>query len=250
MILMSKNTFEVRDNIISISNDNWTKLAFAEFREDYYEELTSVTWSKNGDALYSNKLRCYLHQYIIEKWYGKEMLDEMYKNGFIIEHLDNNEFNNSISNLEFLLQDYNTAKGQSLDKDIIKYRDKIALRMYKNFDSSTYEISIAFNEPFDESGFIKPIQAMHFLYECDYYGVILDANRIIHDYITLGEIPIKKLSHTKMIIDYAQFISLTKEEVERIGNGKGGIIERNGKTYLIPGKNLRMISSHQIKKWD
>lgn len=154
--------------------------------------------------------------------------------------------------MKFLLKDYNTAKGQSLDKDIIRFRDKIASCLYKNFDTETYEISIAFNEPYDEvqsDGTKKSIQAMHFLYECDYYAVILDVNKIIHDYTTIGQIQMEKLSHSKFEVDYALVFQLTLEERERIGNGKGGFIERNEKTYAVIGQHLKMISSHQIKKW-
>lgn len=73
--------------------------------------------------------------------------------------------------MKFLLKDYNTAKGQSLDKDIIRFRDKIALCfLYKNFDTETYEISIAFNEPYDEvqlDGTKKSIQ------ECIFYMSVI-----------------------------------------------------------------------------
>lgn len=250
---MSLNVFSFKDNIITINRNGWHKLAYAEYREDYYDELTSTTWTKKGNALFSGTLNCSLHQYIMRKWYGEEMVNEMYKNGYIIEHLDNDEFNNRLSNLDFLLKDYNTAKGQSLDKDIVRYRDKIALRMYKNFETSTYEISVAFNEPFNEvlsDGTIKPIQAIHLLYDRDYYSVILDANKILHDYITLNEIKMDKLSHIRAIIDYATLIELTPEEQERIGNGKGGIIVRDGKPFFVIGKNLKIVSSHHIDDWN
>lgn len=248
----SKNKFSVRDNTIYIENSNWNKVGMAEYREDYYEELTSVTWSKSGEGLYSSKFKCYLHQYIMEKWYGKEHLKEMYENGYIIEHFDNNEFNNKISNLDFLLKDYNTAKGQSLDKDIEKYRDKIALRMYKNFKKGTYEISVGFNEDFFEikNGTYKPIKSLHFLYDKEYRSVILDAYLIIDQYISSNAIELKKLSFKKYTIEYATTIQLTPEEVESVGNGKGGFIERDGKFYVITGKNVKLIASHQIKDWE
>ena len=248
----SKNKFSVRDNIIYIENSNWTKVGMAEYREDYYEELTSVTWSKSGKGLYSYKLKCYLHQYIMEKWYGEEYLKEMYEKKYIIEHFDNNEFNNTISNLDFLLKDYNTAKGQSLDKDIEKYRDKIALRMYKNFKTETYEISVGFNEDFfeEKNGTYKPIKSLHFLYDKEYQSVILDAYLIIDQYRSSNTIEYKKLSYKKMVVEYATTIKLTPEEVESVGNGKGGFIERDGKIYVIPGKNIKLIASHQIKDWE
>ena len=203
--------------------------------------------------MYSGKYKKSLHQFIVEKWYGKELLDEMYKKGFIIEHLDNNEFNNTLSNLDFLLSDYNTAKGQWLDKDIVKYRDRIALRMYKNFHTDTYEISVAFNECFDEKladGRILPVKAIHFLYDTDYITVLLDASKIIHDYIFLSTIQMDKLSFCDIRIEYAHFVDLTDEERERVGNGNGGIIERDGKILLIPGKYMKIVSGHKIKEWD
>ena len=50
---MSKNTFVVNDETITIMRSEWDKNALASYREDYYKELTSHTWGlKNG---YPNK---------------------------------------------------------------------------------------------------------------------------------------------------------------------------------------------------
>lgn len=250
---MSKNSFKISGNVVEIFREEWTKMAYAEYREDYYKELTVTTWTQRGNALYSSKLKKYLHQFIMDEWYGEDMRKIMYENGYIIEHLDNNEFNNSLSNLDFLLKDYNTAKGQSLDKDIVRFKNKIALRMYKNFHTNTYEISLGFNEPLDEitaDGTVRPVQAMHLLYRRDYYTVILDANKILHDYIELNQIDLNKLSHCDLKIDYAAFLKLTPEEWERVGNGKGGIIVRNGRSYAILGDKIKLHSVHKIKDWE
>lgn len=40
----SKNRFEVNGDTITIMREGWDKLAFATYREDYFEELTTHTW--------------------------------------------------------------------------------------------------------------------------------------------------------------------------------------------------------------
>ena len=40
------------------------------------------------------------------------------KKGYVVDHINNEHNDCRISNLEFLKKDYNTAKGQQLDKDI------------------------------------------------------------------------------------------------------------------------------------
>ena len=53
---MSRNKFEIYGDRISISHSDWDFVASASVKEDYAEELQSVTWSKNGEYLYSSKL--------------------------------------------------------------------------------------------------------------------------------------------------------------------------------------------------
>lgn len=88
------------------------------------------------------------------------------------------------------------------------------------------------------------------LYRRDYYTVILDANKILHDYIELHQIDLNKLSHCDLKIDYAAFLQLTPEEWERVGNGKGGIIVRNGRSYAILGDTIKLHSVHKLKEWE
>lgn len=64
---MSKNKFEIYGDKILISHPNWDFIASATIRDDYAEELQSVTWTKVGEYLYSNKLEKYLHIYIMQK---------------------------------------------------------------------------------------------------------------------------------------------------------------------------------------
>ena len=64
---MSKNIFNIMNDTIYISRTEWDFMACATVREDYLEEIQSVTWSLNGGRyLYNSKLG-YLHSYIIEE---------------------------------------------------------------------------------------------------------------------------------------------------------------------------------------
>lgn len=45
----SKNKFDIHGDTISIMHEGWDHLAFATYREDYYEELSTHTWKlSNG----------------------------------------------------------------------------------------------------------------------------------------------------------------------------------------------------------
>lgn len=41
----SKNKFEIINDEINISKEGWPLIGLATYREDYYEELTSKTWT-------------------------------------------------------------------------------------------------------------------------------------------------------------------------------------------------------------
>lgn len=182
---MSKNKFSINADSVTISNDKWNSLASATIRDDYAEELMSVTWSKNGEYLYSNKLKTYLHIYIMKKWYGDDIYKEMQEAGCVVDHMDNNGFNCEIDNLAFLLSDENKAKGLTVDK-LSKAKTHIALSMLSDFDTGLKQISIAFNYPAKAiiSSLEKPavIELAFLLYKSKYEIVINDARKILYDY--------------------------------------------------------------------
>ena len=45
---MSKNTFEINGERVTISHPNWDFLAFASIKDEYAEEMQSVTWLSDG----------------------------------------------------------------------------------------------------------------------------------------------------------------------------------------------------------
>ncbi len=106
------NLFDVILGLIiltHISKEGWPLIGLTTYREDYYEELTSKTWTltkaniETDDKGYlSNKTLGLLHRYIVAKWYGQDVLDTMTQKGFVVDHLNNNHTDCRISNLEFL----------------------------------------------------------------------------------------------------------------------------------------------------
>lgn len=128
----SKNKFSVHGEEIHISRDGWNKLASATYREDYFEELTRITWTEDNGYLKNGKFGL-LHRYIMKKWYGEEVVQAMDVKGWIVDHMNNDGFDCRISNLEFLATRHNVAKGQTVDVESEKMRYHIALNMFKDF---------------------------------------------------------------------------------------------------------------------
>lgn len=224
--MASKNTFSIKGGDIYISRPEWDKLAFATYREDYYEEITKYTWGEN-DGHIQSRLGS-LHKYIMSKWYPDIDIDEMYRNGWIIEHMDNNGFNCRVSNLEFLQKRYNTAKGQSLDFDRKRLMSKIALSMFKDFSTQCYQITIFFNGDTINKVNGKLVASLKLLYASDknYRTVIADAEEILRTFELYGEIDTSKLHYNDSKVEYAIYTQLKPEEKD------SPIIMRNGKLMI------------------
>ena len=182
---MSKNFFDISGNIISITRPEWDFIAQATIRDDYADEIQSVTWGlKNGRYLYNAKLGS-LHSYIMKKWYGDAFCKEMKVKGYVIDHMDNVSSNCCINNLSFLLNSYNKAKGLTFDQENAE-KCYIALSLFKDFETQLFQITIVFNYPATLSitGFDKPslVEIAYLLYDGDYRKVITDAQSILLEY--------------------------------------------------------------------
>lgn len=186
---MSKNRFVVSDDVIFISHPDWNFTAAATIREDYIDEIKSVTWSINNGYLYSSKLGQYLHIYVVRKWYGNAIYEQMCDSNYIIDHMDNNSKNCKIENLCFLLSDENKGKGFTLDKEG-KDKTFIALSLFKDFTTDLFQISIVFNNPanlvVDELEQPSVVLMAFLLYDTTYKTVIIDARAILNDYYDYG----------------------------------------------------------------
>lgn len=219
----SKNKFEIINDEIHISKEGWPLIGLTTYREDYYEELTSKTWtltkanSETDDKGYlSNKTLGLLHRYIVAKWYGQDVLDTMTQKGFVVDHLNNNHTDCRISNLEFLKKAYNTAKGQAFDVDSKMMEHHIAVNIFKDFSTGCYQITIGCNDDIvgeTKDGKKYHITAIMLLYDCDYSIVVNDAENI-YDARSRGRVSIHKVAASVSRVIRSFKIAITKRNLE------------------------------------
>ncbi|MFQ9213080.1 MAG: hypothetical protein ACLR4C_05420 [Eubacterium ventriosum] len=248
----SKNSFEVINDEIHIYGENWSRVGLTTYRKDYYDEICSKTWSltnrKDLDKSYlKNSDLGLLHRYIMSKWYGKKILDEMSEKGYIVEHMNNKHMDCRISNLEFLKKAYNTAKAQTFDKDSVEMEKHIAVNIFKDFSTGCYQLTIGCNDSiigFDTEGSKYYVVAILLLYDCDYSIVINDAENILRLYETEGRIDISKTYACDVKIRKAIDINLTEKEKN------SAIVMRDGVSYLVLGTEKAYLNSvHYEKGW-
>lgn len=181
----SNNKFEINGDRVYITHPDWKFVAVASIRDDYKEELMSVTWSKSGRYLYNKKLGGYLHIYIMKKWYGEEKYEKLKEEGYVVDHMDNNGYNCCINNLAFLISDENKMKGMSVDK-MGSDKTHIALSLFMDFETQLKQITIMFNYPAKAiiSNLDKAavIELVYLLYDAEYEVVLNDARQILYDY--------------------------------------------------------------------
>lgn len=244
--MASLNAFSRRDDEVQIYRDGWNAIAFTTYREDYYDELTSVTWTENKGYLVNSKLGA-LHRYIMLKWYGQEMLTEMTQQGWVVDHMNGDKFDCRISNLEFLPTRHNVAKGQTVDVEANTLRRHIALSMFKDFETGLYQIHICCNDPISllntSTGESYPLARIMFLYDCDYRIVINDARDILLNYDLYKRIPIETLHCIDCKPEFCEWVVPREEERGR------PFIERDGTLYACIGNNIWYHSSAIEKGW-
>lgn len=233
----SKNEFSVHGDTIYIKGSHWkdqSSLGMATYREDYYEELTTHTWTLTDSGYITNQaLGGDLHRYMMKKWYGEDVLRKMTDRGFVVAHMNNDHKDCRISNLEFLLNDKNRSKGQWLDKYGQMMRGHIALHMFKDFSTNLYQITIGFNDNvyiMNKNGESKQLNSIKFLYNCDYPLVVTEAQAIPEEYESQGQIDLQRLRCCDMQIDIVPELELTEEEK------KGTVVQRDGKVYILIGE--------------
>lgn len=221
----SRNKFSINDNIVTITHPDWDFCATATIRDDYAEEFQAVTWSKKGDYLYNEHLGGYLHLYIMRKWYGEEVYEQMKSDGYVVDHMDNNGYNCCIENLAFLKENENLAKGFTVDQ-YSEEKTHIALTLCRDFDTKHYQITIAFNFPAIAtiSSLESPavIDLAYLLYDRDYPEVINDARTILYDYYRNYSFEPEKLHFSDYHIEGEYRKEVSKELYDRyIAGGHG-----------------------------
>lgn len=230
----SENTFTVNGDVVYISREGWDSVAKTTYREDYYNELKSHTWMLKNGYPYNEALGGGLHRYIMGKWYGKEVLEKLTARGYVVDHMNNDHTDCQITNLEFLLKDYNTAKGQQLDKDTERLFTRIALTISKDFQTQCYQITIGCNDAIvrgDPETSHEFVDSFKLLYsqETPYIVVINDADTLLQIYEASNRIDIKQTHACQVRIYLALDIQLTEQEKE------ASIVKRGNQTFLVLG---------------
>ena len=243
----SKNRFEVNGDTITITRDDWDELAFATYREDYYEELSTHTWGLVNGYLSNTTLGGYLHRYMMAKWYGEDILRDLTEKGYVVDHLNNNHFDCRITNLEFLKKNRNTAKGQYFDVEAPQMRERLAVSLFKDFSTGCYQITIGCNDTIvriDADGRKHYINEIKLLYNCEYPIVILDAEAILTEYESSSRISLGNLRNCDVHIQEAILLDLTEEEKDH------AFAFRDGVPYLVIGNGDSLIHTvHYDEGW-
>jgi hypothetical protein len=233
------------DDKITIHISGLDKLAFIDYSPEMYELIKDAEFRvpKTKEAIkkykypYSNKYKKTLHQIAYDYYFGEEFRKEAYKKGFIIEHLDNDGFNCTISNLYLLLGIKNTYKGWHLDKVVKNSKYIAALRIYHVLENRTFQIAIAFNEAYQNPNNGKTLGKVRLLYPYNYEIVIQDAEQIIESISRRENINFENWNDIYRFkdikIEYAPELELTEEEKKQ---PPGSLIMRDGQYFLLVGK--------------
>lgn len=211
----SKNTFDVNGDTISIMREGWDQIALATYREDYFYELSTHTWSINNGYPTNQTLGGGLHRYMMAKWYGEDVLKDLTEKRYVVDHMNNNHMDCRICNLEFLKHDRNVAKGMYLDKESKQMEHRLALSLFKDFKTGCYQITIGCNDTIvgeDSKGKKHYINAIKLLYDCDYSLVVLDAEAILTEYEAKNRFSTSCLHCCDQRVIEAPELNLTEEE--------------------------------------
>jgi hypothetical protein len=238
-------TLEVWNDKISINIMGMKKLAFVDHTPEMYDLIKNARFRipETEEAKeyykypYSKEYKKTLHQISFDYYFGEELRREAYSKNYIIEHLDNDGFNCSISNLFLLKKIKNTYKGWNFDKVVENSKHIAALRIYHVLENRTFQITIAFNELYHNDHIGKSLEKIRLLYPYNYEIVLQDAEQIIEAISNRENINFerwKEIYRFKDIrIKYAPELQLTEEEKQQ---PPGSLVIRDGHYYFIVGK--------------
>lgn len=238
-------TLEVRNDTISINIIGMKKLAFVDYTPGMYDIIKNARFrnpdteeaKENYKYPFSNEYKKTLHQISFDYYFGEELRKEAYSKDYIIEHLDNDGFNCSISNLFLLKKIKNTYKGWNFDKVVDNSKHIAAMTIYHVLENRTFQITIAFNELYRNNHTGKSLEKIRLLYPYNYEIVLQDAEQIIEALSNRENINFERWEEIYRFkdirIDYATELQLTEEEKQQ---PLGSLVIRDGHYYLLVGK--------------
>lgn len=234
---------------ITISRPTFRCLALVTYTADLYEMVASTTWTKvasdtGKEYLKSTKLGL-LHQLVIRYFYGEDVLNEAYQNGYVIDHLDNNGYDCIYENLALIPKKENSAKGLTYDIERVESIRKFAINITKDFDTKEFQISVAFNQPANIKIGDKeiPLITLYLKYETEYKTAFIDARSILNDLNEKGSVNFANLRHKGLDYRKAEVMFASNAEIA------SGIVIRDGQIYFVQGsQHISMIKPNHNKQ--
>lgn len=235
-----KNNLIIKEELNQIwiyANNKADKTAVVNNNPNLIKELEKYTWGyvvHHKDTEYFKTGATppyYLHQFIVDFYYGRDFRKSFTDRGFVVDHLNNNGLDNTIENLQFITRGENSSKS-SLDKKVANL----------NYDST---FSINFKKDFKTGKYLFAILNS---YEAVTYHFVYDSfDRLRNDI----EVTLIEISETKGVrkIIYAKnyerlFIEKHFDEETRIkainktiSSPEDAIIEVNGRFIVNLGSN-------------
>ncbi|MCM1009166.1 MAG: HNH endonuclease [Ruminococcus flavefaciens] len=138
--------FEEQGDVVTFYKEGWHSVGQIDNIPKIVEMVKTHSWYDKNGYLYCSALSDYLHRLVMQYKIGKDKLDTLTRQGFIVDHLNNDARHNCrLDNLHILSADVNKAKGYTVDKDIQAVWLKAGIGLYL-LSNNEYQIAIGFNE--------------------------------------------------------------------------------------------------------
>lgn len=217
---------------LRFTTQEFYKVGITDYTDDLWQMIITRKWRTDKSYILSGKKS--LHRLVMEYWYGETHCEQKIKSGSVIDHIDNDGFNCTYENLEFLDRIKNWIyKGQYYDRKRSEKTSIAAVNIFKNKNGDRFQITIGFNIPYYDSrgqAISKAFLAYHTL---DYDLVLSDAVQLVES-IEKGQIHIKHLRCNHLRWEYQTFV------VSEAPLKPGNVININGEWFMIQGEGVRI----------
>lgn len=223
--------------VITISRPQFKHLVFATYTEELFNQISSVTWfiakSKNGKEYVKSSKYGYLHHLVVKHFYGNDVFNDAIKSNMVIDHLDNNGYENTYENLAIIPRNENSAKGLTFDIERNEAKRKFVINITKDMETEEFQISVIFNIPYNlissEKNYSIPLHVLYFRYGTDYKTAFMDARSILNDLNMNGIIDFSKFRYKDFTYREAKVVHVKPEELNN------GTFIIDGHVYLVQG---------------
>lgn len=224
---------------ITISRPQFKSLAFATYTVELFNQISSVTWSiaksETGKEYLKSTKYGLLHKLVVEHFYGKDVLEEAYKNNMVIDHLDNNGYENVYENLALIPRKENSAKGLTYDIERKETMRKFVINITKDMGTEEFQVSVIFNIPYNLLSRVNncsiPLHVLYFRYGTDYKTAFIEARSILNDLDENGIIDFGNLRYKDFSYREAEVVHIEPAEL------KNGMFFRDGQVYFVQGSS-------------